>query len=97
ERQIELTEYLASKIDALPNFERVGQVETAVCCFRHKSGSDLVQQQLQQIIEREGKVWFTSTILHGRRALRVNINSFLTEQHHVDYLVTQIEKAGAEL
>jgi aromatic-L-amino-acid decarboxylase len=97
ERQIELTEYLASKIDALSNFERVGPVETAVCCFRHKSGSDLVQQQLQQKIEREGKVWFTSTILHGRRALRVNINSFLTEQDHVDYLVTQIEKAGAEL
>ena len=97
ERQIELTQYLASRIDALADFERVGEVETAVCCFRHKSGSDLVQQCLQQIIEREGKVWFTSTILHGRRALRVNINSFLTEQHHVDYLVTQIEKAGSEL
>ena len=30
ERQIELTQYLASRIDALPDFERVGEVETAV-------------------------------------------------------------------
>ena len=94
ERQIDLTKYLASRIDALPDFERLGQVETAVCCFRHKSNLD---QRLQQIIEREGEVWLTTTVLHGRRALRVNVNSFLTEQHHIDQLVTQIEKAAAML
>jgi aromatic-L-amino-acid decarboxylase len=97
ERHIDLTQYLASKIDALPDFERVGEVETAVCCFRHKSGSDLVQQRLQQAIERDGEVWLTTTVLHGKRALRVNINSFLTEQHHVDQLVAQIERAAAAL
>jgi aromatic-L-amino-acid decarboxylase len=97
ERQIALTQYLADKIDALADFERVGEVETAVCCFRHKSGSDLVQQRLQQTIERDGEVWLTTTVLHGKRALRVNINSFLTEQQHVDQLVTQIEKAGSGL
>ncbi|HET8783111.1 MAG TPA: pyridoxal-dependent decarboxylase, partial [Pyrinomonadaceae bacterium] len=94
ERQIDLTQYLARKIDALPDFERVGEVETAVCCFHHKSNAE---QQIQQRIEREGEVWLTTTVLHGRRALRVNVNSFLTEQHHVDHLVTQIEKAGSEL
>jgi glutamate/tyrosine decarboxylase-like PLP-dependent enzyme len=97
ERQIELTNHLAGRIDGLSDFKRVGDVETAVCCFRHLSNSDLVQQQLQQIIERSGEAWLTTTVLHGRRALRVNINSFLTEQHHVDHLVTQIEKAGSAL
>jgi aromatic-L-amino-acid decarboxylase len=94
ERQIDLTRYLASKIDSLPDFERVGEVETAVCCFRHKSGLD---QRLQQIIEREGEVWLTTTVLHGTRALRVNINSFLTERHHIDQLVAQIERAAATI
>ena len=94
ERHIDLTRYFASRIDALPDFERVGEVETAVCCFHHKSNSE---QQLQQTIERGGEAWLTTTVLHGRRALRVNINSFLTEQHHVDHLVTQIEKAAATL
>jgi aromatic-L-amino-acid decarboxylase len=97
EHHIDLTNYLASRIDALPDFERVGDVETAVCCFRHISRSDLIQQRLQQLIERGGEAWLTTTVLHGRRALRVNINSFLTEQHDVDHLVTQIEKAAATL
>lgn len=97
ERHINLTHYLASRIDALPDFERVGEVETAVCCFRHSSNSDLVQQRLQQTIERGGEAWLTTTVLHGRRALRVNINSFLTEQHDVDHLVKQIEKAAATI
>ena len=97
EHHIGLTHYLARRIDALPDFERVGEVETAVCCFRHKSKSDLVQQRLQQLIERGGEAWLTTTVLHGSRALRVNINSFLTEQHDVDHLLTQIEKAAATL
>jgi len=97
ERHIGLTQYLAGRIDALPNFERVGEVETAVCCFRHTSNSDLVQQRIQQTIERGGEAWLTTTVLHGSRALRVNINSFLTEQQHVDHLVTQIERAAAAL
>jgi aromatic-L-amino-acid decarboxylase len=48
---------------------------------------DRVQQRLQQRIEQGGEAWLTTTVLHGRRALRVNINSFLTEKRHVDDLV----------
>ena len=95
ERQIELTKYFAKRIDELPDFECIGEVETAVCCFRHRSNEDHVQQRIQQIIERSGEAWLSTTVVHGQRALRVNINSFLTEQHHVDHLVTQIENAGS--
>lgn len=94
ERQIDLTKYLAGRLDALPDFERVGEVETAVCCFHHKSGAE---QRLQQIIEREGEVWLTTTVLHGRRALRVNVNSFLTRQQEIDILVDALQKAVAAL
>lgn len=96
ERQIDLTDYLASRIDQLSNFQRLGEVETAVCCFRFlpevfRKGTgadqDRLQQRLQQRIEGSGEAWITTTVLHGRRALRVNINSFLTERHHIDDLV----------
>src|SRR6476659_1180407 len=106
ERQIDLTNYLAAKLDQSPGFKRVGQVETAVCCFRYLSDSvsqlagaeqDRVQQQLQQVIERSGEAWLTTTVLHGRRALRVNINSFLTEQRHVDVLLQLLKDASANL
>jgi aromatic-L-amino-acid decarboxylase len=106
ERQIDLTNYLASQLDRLPGFKRVGEVETAVCCFRYLPDSvshldgveqDRVQQRLQQTIERSGEAWLTTTVLHGRRALRVNINSFLTEQRHVDILLTALQRAVSSL
>ena len=106
ERQIELTRYFAARLDALRDFRRVGEVETAVCCFRFtpaRLGScdgaaiDRLQQELQQRIERSGRAWFASTVLHGRRALRVNINSFLTAQQHVDELVETLESEGSKL
>jgi aromatic-L-amino-acid decarboxylase len=59
--------------------------------------SDRLQQRLQQIIERSGEAWLTTTVLHGRRALRVNINSFLTEQQHVDVLLNALQRAAATL
>src|SRR5690348_7216326 len=97
EHHIELTKYLAKQIDELEGFKRVGEVETAVCCFRVLPESDHLQQRLQQIIERSGEAWLTTTVLHGRRALRVNINSFLTEKHHIDDLVKLLERSAATI
>jgi aromatic-L-amino-acid/L-tryptophan decarboxylase len=104
ERHIDLTKYLAQQIDGLPDFERVGEVETAVCCFRYRPQPDLhgpdldrLQQRLQQTIERSGEAWLTTTVLKGRRAMRVNINSFLTEQHHVDDLLKLLVRSSQSL
>ncbi len=103
DRHIELTEHLAARLDQISNFERVGEIETAVCCFRYLPEAvramplldqDRVQQNLQQQIERSGKAFFPSTILHGRRALRVNVNSYLTEQRHIDDLVELLISEG---
>ncbi len=106
ERHLELTGYLAERLDELEEFERVGEIETAVCCFRYlpeqvrklsEAGQDRVQQALQQRVEKSGKAFFPSTILHGRRALRVNINSYLTEQRHVDDLLELLKSEGKAL
>jgi aromatic-L-amino-acid decarboxylase len=106
ERHIELTKYLASRLDQLPDFQRVGEIETAVCCFRYlpetvraMSGDeqDRIQQSLQQLVEKSGKAFFPSTVLHGRRALRVNINSYLTEQRHVDDLIELLQTESRKL
>jgi aromatic-L-amino-acid/L-tryptophan decarboxylase len=96
EHQIELTHYLAARIDEEKDFERLGFVETAVCCFRflpedarHQTGArqDALQLRLQQGVERSREAWLSTTVLKGRRALRVNVNSFLTERRHIDDLV----------
>jgi aromatic-L-amino-acid decarboxylase len=106
EHHVDLTNYFASRIDELTDYKRVGEVETAVCCFRflpesrlNQEGPDLdrLQQRMQQLIERSGEAWLTTTVLHGRRALRVNINSFLTERRHIDDLVELLERSGKKL
>jgi aromatic-L-amino-acid decarboxylase len=106
ERQIELTEYLATRIDHMAGFKRLGQVETAVCCFKFLPGDmanaseddqDRLQQQLQQAIEKSGEAWITTTVLNGRRALRVNINSFLTQRRHIDDLLELLDRTGTHL
>lgn len=106
ERHIELTEYLASRLDDISDFERTGEIETAVCCFRYlppavralpPAEQDWIQQQLQQRVERSGKAFFPSTVLHGRRALRVNINSYLTERRHIDDLLELLRRESEAL
>lgn len=106
ERQIGLTEYFAEAIDALQDFERLAQVESAVCCFkwlpneaksRDGDYQDRLQQRLQQRIEKSGEAWITTTVLHGRRALRLNINSFLTETRHIDDLVNLLKRESGGL
>jgi glutamate/tyrosine decarboxylase-like PLP-dependent enzyme len=106
ERQIELTQYLARRLDDLPDFARVGEIETAVCCFRFlpeearaqdAAKQDALQQKLQQCIERSREAWISTTVLKGRRALRVNVNSFLTERRHIDDLVELLRRESAKL
>jgi len=106
ERQIELVEYFAARVDALAEFERVGEVETAVCCLRlvppqlrGAAGAELdaLQRELQGRIERSGEAWFSTTVLDGRRALRVNVNSFLTERRHIDDLLELLSRESNEM
>jgi aromatic-L-amino-acid decarboxylase len=108
ERQIDLTRYLAARLDESEDFERLGEVETAVCCARFvparfrgagdgNKALDELQKALQQRIERSGEAWFSTTVLHGRRALRINVNSFLTRQRHVDDLVELLVREGRKL
>ena len=106
ERQIELTHYLAARLDELADFERVGRVETAVCCFRFLPESvrsrpanvqDALQQRLQQRVEQSREAWVSTTVLKGRRAIRVNVNSFLTERRHIDDLVELLRRESAKL
>jgi aromatic-L-amino-acid decarboxylase len=106
DRQIELTQYLAARLRETGEFETVGEVETAVVCARYApegfegrtaEESDRLQKALQQRVERGGGAWFATTVLRGRRVLRFNVNSFLTERRHVDDLVELLRREGARV
>ncbi|MBV9211748.1 MAG: aminotransferase class V-fold PLP-dependent enzyme, partial [Acidobacteria bacterium] len=106
ERQIELTHYFAQQIDEIKAFKRAGRIETAVCCFRFlpeesshadEAAQDKLQLALQQRIEQSGEAWISTTVLKGRRFLRVNINSFLTERRHIDELLELLLRESAKV
>lgn len=106
DRHIELTEHFARRIDDAKDFARTGRVETAVCCLRFLPerlrrashiAQDRAQQTLQQRIERSGEAWLSTTVLKGARHLRVNINSFLTEERHIDNLIELLMRESATL
>ncbi|MGI8566716.1 MAG: pyridoxal phosphate-dependent decarboxylase family protein [Pyrinomonadaceae bacterium] len=106
ERQIELTNYFAARIDESKDFVRIGEVETAVCCFHFLpddaktydgAALDRLQHALQQRVERSGEAWISTTVLNGRRTLRVNVNSFLTEHRHIDDLLELLSRESTRL
>jgi len=107
DRQLALTHRLATQLSTREDFEVVGEVQTAVCCTRFLPTElrdapgpvqDEVQQRLQQRIERGGRAWLATTVLHGRRVLRINVNSVLTRAEHIDELVALLQQeAGAVL
>ncbi|MFW6691217.1 pyridoxal phosphate-dependent decarboxylase family protein [Streptomyces sp. MAR4 CNX-425] len=103
ERQVDLTRYLAAELAAADDFEPVGDVQTAVCCVRYlpravrgaPAGTlDALQRALQQRVERGGQAWVATTVLDGRRALRINVNGFLTRRAHVAELVALLRAQG---
>ncbi len=48
--------------------------------------------RLQILVEQSGKAWFSTTLLKGVRALRINILSYLTRREHIDRLFALIEE-----
>lgn len=103
ERQLDLTRHLAAELAAADGFEPVGDVQTAVCCVRYLPGAareapagtrDALQRALQQRVERGGRAWVATTVLDGRRALRINVNGFRTRRAHVDELVALLRAEG---
>lgn len=103
DRQLALTKRFTAQLSTMEEFEVLGEVQTAVCCARFLPGGlsaapgpvqDEVQQRLQQRIERDGRAWLATTVLRGRRVLRININSVLTRAEHIDELLVLLQREG---
>lgn len=103
DRQIDLTRRLVARLSTMEEFEVLGEVHTAVACVRFLPdglrnapgpAQDAVQQRVQQRIERGGRAWLATTVVRGRRVLRINVNSVLTRAEHVDELVALLRREG---
>jgi L-2,4-diaminobutyrate decarboxylase len=85
-----LTSALDEMLAERPAFERIHAPESNILCFRHR-GDDAFNQALRERYNRSGQGWITSTVLGGRRVLRVTIMNPRTTEEHLVRLLDGLE------
>jgi L-2,4-diaminobutyrate decarboxylase len=92
----EMTRYLYESVAASDDFEPLHEPVFNIFCFRHRS-DDATNGALRERLIRSGEAWITSTVLRGRRVLRVTMINPRTERRHVDAMLASLRKEAAEL
>ena len=92
-RHVRLARYLADRVDASPELERLADVRLNIVCFRaHPSGFNEEQLnafniRLGDALRADGRVFAGSTTFAGKTALRPAIVNWRTDIPDVDLLV----------
>jgi aromatic-L-amino-acid decarboxylase len=95
-RHVALAQQFAAWVQADPRFELVAPAPLNLVCFRHKSG-DRVNEQLEDRLNRSGRLYLTHTSLAGRYVLRFCVGQTQTEERHVAAAWREIQAAAAGL
>jgi aromatic-L-amino-acid/L-tryptophan decarboxylase len=96
-RDLANARWLATQVDATPNWKRVAPTPLQTVCVRHEppglSGDALDTHTLAWVrrINESGKAYLTPAMLDGRWMVRVSIGSESTERHHVEQLWAQMK------
>ncbi|HVE80051.1 MAG TPA: pyridoxal-dependent decarboxylase [Gemmatimonadaceae bacterium] len=95
--------YLAGRVDAHPELERLAPAPLNVVCFRYAPPGtpedDLaaLNQAILVTLQERGIAVPSSTVVHGRFALRVAITNHRSRQSDFDALVDAVALLGREL
>jgi L-2,4-diaminobutyrate decarboxylase len=87
-----------------PRFRALHAPESNILCFRYVGdGSlsddrlDALNLELRTAYNREGDGWITSTVLGGRRVLRVTMMNPRTTSHDLERVLDGLDSTGARL
>ncbi len=64
---------LFEMISSRPEFIALHEPESNIVCFRYAAGDDDLNQDLRDRFNRSGEGWITTTMLGGRRVLRMTV------------------------
>jgi L-2,4-diaminobutyrate decarboxylase len=90
-----ITRYLYDRITESSDFEPMHDPDFNIFCFRYR-GSDEENLDLRERLIRSGEAWITSTVLKGRRVLRVTMINPRTEREHVDAMLASLRRLKVE-
>lgn len=103
EKTVRNTEYLYARLSDAEDFETLHRPESNILCFRHlperarkmdHAGQDRLQAELRERFNASGRGWITTTLLGGRRVLRVTLINPLTEEEHLGALLRGLRELG---
>ena len=97
----EQASYLAQLVEAQPNMEVLAPVAMNICCFRYvdpvltPEALDILNDEIVIQLQLQGIAAPSTTIIHGKKAIRVNITNHRTTYADLDLLVSEINRIGA--
>ncbi len=103
ERHLELAQYLAGKVDASAELERLSEVPLNIVCFRWRPRNvdedalDELNKSLGAAVLEDGRVYFGTTVFGGRVAFRPAIVNWRTTERDIDLLVDVVEELAAKI
>ena len=103
QKDIDLTNYLKEKIVTAHDFELIADSHLAICCFRFKGSltheNDIISlnEKLIPALEKDGRVFITSTKINGNVVLRACINNHRKTIASTNYLLEVVRNVGQRL
>jgi L-2,4-diaminobutyrate decarboxylase len=106
ERTVANAEALHRKLEAAGDFAPVHAPQANILCFRHLPRAwrdrspeelDVLQGRLREAYNTSGRGWITTTVLGGRRVLRVTLMNPATEEQHLDALLDGLRTTAHRL
>jgi glutamate/tyrosine decarboxylase-like PLP-dependent enzyme len=97
---------LAARVDAAPELERLAPVELNIVCFRWRGNGggglddaalDRLNEALLVGLQEDGVAMPSSTVLHGRFALRVCVTNHRSREEDFDLLLSEVLERGRRL
>ncbi|HMK92305.1 MAG TPA: aspartate aminotransferase family protein, partial [Thermoleophilia bacterium] len=91
-RDVENARWLAGQVDGTDGWERLAPVPLQTVCLRHapaplrgdEPALDVHNQAITDLVNRGGDAYLTSSVVKGRRLIRVSIGAQATERGHVE-------------
>ena len=93
--------YLADLVTAQPTMEMLAPVTMNICCFRYLAPAqspealDGLNDEIVIQLQLQGIAAPSTTMIHGKKAIRVNITNHRTTYADLDLLVREINRIGA--
>lgn len=96
ENDCNLAQYAGKVIEESPDFELMAPVPLSIVCFRYtgRNGEfrgdeqrlDMINEQMLNGIEKDGRIFFAGTRIRGKTSLRINLTNHRRKREDIDFL-----------